>query len=168
MAYYPPDFVDRIRVIKRLQEERFMPLRLIKGVMDRGPEQAAALIEVEDRIVERAVEAQTGDGCRRPRRASATTSRRTSSTASPRSACSPDRRGYDRDDVLIIEAISRFRASGYDEAIGFTVYDTLPYREALQPLVEYEVRMLLERLAGEVPVDRAADIIARAPSRCAT
>ena len=25
MAYYPPDFVERIRLIKRLQEERFMP-----------------------------------------------------------------------------------------------------------------------------------------------
>src|SRR4051794_30167222 len=32
MAYYPPDFVDRIRLIKRLQEERFMPLRHIKNV----------------------------------------------------------------------------------------------------------------------------------------
>ena len=34
MAYYPPDFVDRIRLIKRLQEERFMPLRHIKNVLD--------------------------------------------------------------------------------------------------------------------------------------
>ena len=34
MAYYPPDFVERIRLIKRLQEERFMPLELIKGVLD--------------------------------------------------------------------------------------------------------------------------------------
>ena len=25
MAYYLPDFVERIRLIKRLQEERFMP-----------------------------------------------------------------------------------------------------------------------------------------------
>ena len=30
MAYYPPEFVERIRLIKRLQEERFMPLRVIK------------------------------------------------------------------------------------------------------------------------------------------
>src|SRR5205085_6823037 len=34
MAYYPPDFVDRIRLIKRLQEERFMPLRHLKNVLD--------------------------------------------------------------------------------------------------------------------------------------
>ncbi len=68
----------------------------------------------------------------------------------------PTARGYDRDDVEIIEAISRFRAGGYDEALGFTVYDTLRYKEALEPLVEEEISTLLERLAGEVEADRAA------------
>jgi hypothetical protein len=71
----------------------------------------------------------------------------------------PTGRGYDSDDVAIIEAISRFRASGYVEALGFTVYDTLRYREALEPLVEEEVRVLLDRLAGQVEVERAVEII---------
>src|SRR5438105_5019613 len=39
MAYYPEQFVERIRLIKRLQEERFLPLRLIKGVLDRAAAQ---------------------------------------------------------------------------------------------------------------------------------
>src|SRR5215208_4043854 len=34
MAYYPPEFVDRIRLIKQLQEERFMPLKVIKSMLD--------------------------------------------------------------------------------------------------------------------------------------
>ena len=34
MAYYPPEFVDRIRLIKQLQEERFMPLRVIRDLLD--------------------------------------------------------------------------------------------------------------------------------------
>ena len=72
----------------------------------------------------------------------------------------PARNGYDQDDVKIIEAIGRFRAGGYDEALGFTVYDTLRYREALEPLVEEEVRALLDRLAGEVEIERAMQIIA--------
>ena len=58
MAYYPPEFIERIRLIKRLQEDRFMPLRLIKGVIDEDPERAHALIELEDRIIERAAAAQ--------------------------------------------------------------------------------------------------------------
>ena len=72
----------------------------------------------------------------------------------------PNQRGYDRDDVKIIEAIASFRAGGYEEALGFTVYDTLRYREALEPLVEEEVRALLDRLAGEVEVERAMEIVA--------
>jgi len=143
MAYYPPDYVDRIRTIKRLQEERFMPLRAIKEALER----AAA-----DRDNERV---------------SVTEARRR--YAIPQNALdrlkdigvlSPTAKGYDPDDLKIVEAISRFRAGGYDEALGFTVYDTLRYKEALAPLVAEEVRVLLERVAGEVSVDRAVEIIA--------
>ncbi|HYI99736.1 MAG TPA: MerR family transcriptional regulator, partial [Thermoleophilaceae bacterium] len=53
MAYYPPGFVERIRLIKQLQEERFMPLQAIRRVLDEDPERARALIELEDRILDR-------------------------------------------------------------------------------------------------------------------
>jgi DNA-binding transcriptional MerR regulator len=161
MAYYPPDYVDRIRLIKRLQEDRFMPLKVIKGMLDEDPDRAAALVELEDRILERAL-AQ-----RETERVSPAEIRRRYDL--PRNVLdrlaeidvlTPDARGYDADDVAIIEAMVRFRAGGYDEALGFTVYDTLRYREALQPLVEEEIRTLLGRLAGEVDPDRAAEIIA--------
>src|SRR3954470_20425085 len=61
MAYYPADFVERIKLIKRLQEDRFMPLKLIKGVIEE-PERARALIELEDRILETAVAASERRG----------------------------------------------------------------------------------------------------------
>jgi DNA-binding transcriptional MerR regulator len=164
MAYYPPDFVARLALVKRLQEDRFMPLRVIRGVMDEGPDRAQVLIELEDRILERAA-AATETGARRI--SAAEIARR---YAVPRNVLdrlaeigvlTPTTRGYDADDVLIIEAISRFRASGYDEALGFTVYDTLRYQEVLGGLVRDEVRTLLDRLAaGDVEVERAAAIIA--------
>ena len=118
MAYYPPDFVDRIRTIKRLQEERFMPLRLIREVLDQADRPRTPRREVLERydlpanVLDRLAEI---------------------------GVLTPTRAGYDADDVAIIEAIVRFRAGGYDEALGFTVYDTLRYREALAPLVEEEV-----------------------------
>jgi DNA-binding transcriptional MerR regulator len=161
MAYYPPELVERIQLIKRLQEERFMPLRVIKEVLDDNPERAGALLDLEDSILERAL---------------ASAERRKVSAKEVREryeipanvldrlreigVLTPDRGGYDPDDVKIIEAISRFRAGGYEEALGFTVYDTLRYREALGPLVEEEVRALLDRLVGEVEVERAVEIIA--------
>jgi DNA-binding transcriptional MerR regulator len=161
MAYYPPDFVERIRLIKRLQEERFMPLRLIKGVIEEDPDRAQAIVELEDRILESAAAARESGRVSR-----AEVKRRYEVPANVLDrleeigVLTPNSRGYDADDVAIIEAISRFRAGGYDEQLGFTVYDTLRYREALAPLVEEEVRTLLDRLAGEVEVDRAAEIIA--------
>jgi DNA-binding transcriptional MerR regulator len=161
MAYYPPDYVDRIQLIKRLQEDRFMPLRVIRGMMGSEPERARALIELEDRIIESAVEQREGE------RMSAAQARRRYEI--PRNVLdrlaelgvlTPTSRGYDADDVKIIEAVSRFRAGGYDEQLGFTVFDTLRYRDALEPLVAEEVRILLDRLAGEVEVERALEIIA--------
>jgi DNA-binding transcriptional MerR regulator len=160
MAYYPEEFVERVRLIKRLQEERFMPLRVIREVIGSDPERAARLIELEDRILEQAIAA------RETRRVSRTRVRETYDM--PQNVLdrledigvlTPTARGYDADDVAIIEAISRFRAGGYEEAIGFTVYDTLRYRRALDPLVDEEVRVLLDRLAGKVAVERAVEII---------
>jgi DNA-binding transcriptional MerR regulator len=160
MAYYPEEFVERIRLIKRLQEERFMPLRVIREVMSEDPERAARIIELEDRILERAIEAgETGRVSRTRVRETYDLPRNVLERLEELQVLTPSSRGYDADDVAIIEAISRFRAGGYEEAIGFTVYDTLRYREALAPLVEEEVRVLLDRLAGGVEVDRAVEII---------
>ncbi len=162
MAWYPPEYVERIALIKRLQEERFMPLRVIKGALEEDPERVSALIELQDRILERAL-AATQDESRVSRRevqARYGVPRNVLERLADIGVLSPDRRGYDRDDVQIIEAIANFRAGGYEEALGFTVYDTLRYREALEPLVEEEVRALLGRLAGEVEVDRAMEIVA--------
>ena len=40
MAWYPPEFVERIRLIKRLQEERFMPLRVIGQLLREEPQRS--------------------------------------------------------------------------------------------------------------------------------
>ncbi len=161
MAWYAPALVERVKLIKRLQEERFMPLKLIRGVIESDPDRMRRLIELEDRILERAAAA------RETARMSAAQARRqfdlpanVLDRLAELEVLSPTSRGYDADDVAIMKAISRFRAGGYDEALGFTVYDTLRYRDALQPLVEEEVRILLDRLAGEVEPDRAVEIIA--------
>jgi DNA-binding transcriptional MerR regulator len=159
MAYYPPELVDRIRLIKQLQEERFMPLRAIKGLLDEGPERARALLELEDRILERAL------GEERTRTSAAEVRER---YGIPREVLdrleqievlSPNSRGYSPSDVKIIEAIGRFRAGGYDEEIGFTVYDTLRYKRALEELVREEVSMVMDRLAEEVPPERVVEML---------
>lgn len=162
MAYYPPEFVERLKLIKRLQEDRFMPLKLIRVMLESDVERARALVELEDRILEQAV-AQSEQAQRTSRTAVVKRyelPRAVLDRLAELGVLTPDRRGYDPDDVAIIDALSRFRAGGYDEQLGFTVYETQRYVEALEPLVQHEVRTLLERLAGEVEPDRAAEIIA--------
>jgi hypothetical protein len=128
--------------------------------MSDDPDRAARVIELEDRILERAVEAgETGRVSRASVRETYALPRNVLERLEELEVLTPGARGYDADDVAIIEAISRFRAGGYEQALGFTVYDTLRYREALEPLVAEEVRVLLDRLAGEVDVDRALAII---------
>ena len=162
MAYYPPHYAQRIALIKRLQEERFMPLRVIKGALDEDPERVRALIELEDRILERAL-ASAESQTRVSRRAAAQryeVPRNVLERLEEIGVLTPNQRGYDRDDIKIIEAIANFRAGGYEEAIGFTVYDTLRYRKALEPLVRDEVGALLDRLVDVHDVERALQIVA--------
>jgi DNA-binding transcriptional MerR regulator len=52
MAWYPACFVQRIALIKRLQEERFMPLKVIRDLLKEDPERVQAMIELEDRAGE--------------------------------------------------------------------------------------------------------------------
>lgn len=138
MAYYPPEFVDRIKLIKRLQEERYLPLKAIKDVLDGMERSRTSAAEVRKRygvpkeVLDRLAELEV---------------------------LTPNSRGYSPSDVTIIEAISRFRAGGYDEQIGFTVYDTLRYKSALEELVRQEVDVVMERLAGEVPPERVVEML---------
>jgi DNA-binding transcriptional MerR regulator len=160
MAYYPKEFVERIRLIKQLQEERFMPLRVIKAILHEEPARARALIELEDRILEHALsgEEQT--------RVSAAELRRryelpqeVLDRLAELGVLTPASRGYSASDVRIIEAIARFRAGGYSEKIGFTVYDTVRYKRALEELVREEVRILTERLAGEKTPEEVVELL---------
>lgn len=136
-----------------------MPLRAIKAVLDEGPERARAMVELEDRILERALAGE------RRRTGAAEVRERYGVPAevldrlAELGVLSPTSRGYSPSDIKIIEAIGRFRAGGYDEQIGFTVYDTLRYKKALEELVAQEVEMVMDRLAEEVPPERVVEML---------
>ena len=172
MAYYPREWVDRVKLIKQLQEERFLPLKVIREVLEQGgngggAEQLRAMIDLEDRILERAL---------RGRNAKAMSARAVQERYGvPREALerleslevlTPRVRNgakrYGPDDVQIIEAIGRMRASGYSEALGFTVHDTLIYKRNLERMVHEEVGALMDRVAGEMETDAAADLVEQA------
>jgi len=132
---------------------------VIKGMLDEDPDRAKALVELEDRILERALAGEE-------RRTSVAEVKRlyempgeVLDRLEELGILNPNSRGYSPSDVRIVEAISRFRAGGYDERLGFTVYDTLRYKGALEALVKEEVEVLMERLVGEMETDDAVELI---------
>lgn len=159
MAYYPPEFVDRIKLIKRLQEERFLPLKAIKNVLDEDPDRAEAMLELGDQILDRALAGERSRTSAAEVRKRYGVPKEVLDRLAELEVLTPNSRGYSPSDVTIIEAISRFRAGGYDEQIGFTVYDTLRYKAALEELVRQEVDVVMERLAGEVPPERVVEML---------
>jgi DNA-binding transcriptional MerR regulator len=159
MAYYPPEFVDRIKLIKRLQEERFLPLKAIKNVLDEDPNRAEAMLELGDQILDRALAGERSRTSAAEVRKRYGVPKEVLDRLAELDVLTPNSRGYSPSDVTIIEAISRFRAGGYDEQIGFTVYDTLRYKAALEELVRQEVDVVMDRLAGEVPPERVVEML---------
>jgi DNA-binding transcriptional MerR regulator len=159
MAYYPAEFVERIRLIKQLQEERYMPLRVIKDLLEEDPERARALIELGDRLLEHALASESERISAAEVHHRYDVPQEVIDRLAELAVLTPDKNGYSPTDVRIIEAISRFRAGGYEERIGFTVYDTLRYKEAMASLVKQEVDVLMERLAGEMDPDEAMALI---------
>ncbi len=159
MAYYPAELAERIRLIKQLQEERYMPLKVIKDLLDENPDRARALIELGDQLLARV---QAGE---RERVSPAEVRhlydipQEALDRLAELEVLTPDENGYTPSDVRIIGAISRFRAGGYDERIGFTVYDTLRYKRAISELAREEVDVLMDRLAGEMEPERVMELI---------
>lgn len=133
MAYYPPEFVDRIRAIKRLQEERFMPLRVIKETLiaERTPE--AELLERFD-LPARALDRLAEVG-----------------------VLSPENGSYSQADVRIVEAIAKFRAEGWTEKTGFGARDVARLMKGLEPVVDDELALLTERFSALDP-DQAGEL----------
>ncbi len=159
MAYYPAEFVERIRLIKQLQEERYMPLKVIKDLLDEDPERAKSLIELGDRLLEHAREGEEQRVPAAEVRHRYDIPQDALDRLAELEVLTPTDGGYSPTDLRIIAAISRFRAGGYDERIGFTVYDTLRYKKAMGELAKEEVDVLMDRLAGEMDADAAITLI---------
>jgi DNA-binding transcriptional MerR regulator len=161
MAYYPTEFVERIRLIKRLQEERFMPLRVIRDLLDSANgdfERLRGLAEAGDELLasalapeqERTSEADVLERFEIPERAL----RRLTELG----VLSPNEDGYSTTDIRIIEAITRFRAAGWNETTGFGARDVARLMEGLRPVISDEIKLLVERFSA-LEVARAHDLV---------
>ena len=161
MAYYPPEFADRIRLIKQLQEERFMPLRVIRDVLESvgdDLERLQTIVEASESLVDRVLaplaertpERELLERYEIPERAL----RRLAEVG----VLDPDERGYSQAEVRVVAAIARFREAGWNETTGFGARDVARLMTGLGPVIADELELLLQRFAALDP-DRAAALL---------
>lgn len=172
-ARYGQVHIERIRVVKQLQNERFMPLRAIRAVLDGEdhaftPEQRELLLDVKQRL---------STSLARPR------------AQAPRLEVRAllERHGLDRsdledlvragivevvrgprgkrlvaaDDAWAFELYAEVRRAGFTRDLGFDAGFLRIYEKAVASLFEREKKLLTERLA-KLPPDRVAPMLEKA------
>lgn len=161
MAYYPPEFADRIRLIKQLQEERFMPLRVIRDLfraVDGDVERVRRLLSEGTTLVERVLAPEHRRTPETEVLARYEIPQRALARLAELGVLAPTEDGYSRSEVRIIEAIARFRAAGWTERTGFTARDVKRLMEGLAPVLDDELTLLLERFSALDP-ELAAELV---------
>lgn len=170
MAWYGEVHLERLRLVRRLQEERFLPLRAIKAFFDGEqdhftPAQRAWLRDVKHRAA-----ATLARGADRVERVAAEPLLAQAGVTSTELA-TLDRLGlvpvvFDEAgqpivaeaDAWVIEAMGELRAAGFVSADGFEADDLAMYEEAISSLFAREQVVLAERLT-RLPAARAVRMV---------
>jgi DNA-binding transcriptional MerR regulator len=170
MAYYGPEHLDRIRLIRKLQQERFLPLKAIKAMFDGRdesftPEQRSLLADVRPHL-----EAVLGGG---DRQTVAAAELLAAHGLSKDELLALDKLGLlttmkvdgelrvASQDAWMIELWGGLRSAGLSRELGFEVADLALYEEAIGSLLEQEVSMIVPRLS-HLPPAEAASLVERA------
>lgn len=168
MAYYHRDTLPKISLIKRLQEELFLPLNIIKKLFksanDLTFEEYNLLVEVRRRLQE-----QTDllpEMINIPFKEVLAHLEITEQDLKVMEACgaiSPKtKKGLkycDEIDYGVIKAFAACRASGLRAELGFAASDINMYLEMLRELVRKEARLFIKRVSGERSVDEIVEIV---------
>jgi DNA-binding transcriptional MerR regulator len=172
MAWYGEAHLERLRLIRQLQEERFLPLKAIRAMLEERddaftPRQRELITEVRQRIGP-----ALGAGTAAPTTVSAAELLRRTGVKRAElerlvelgQLATRQERGSTvlaSDDAYIVELWGQLREAGFSVELGFTVDDLAMYVEALSGLLTREARLLTERLAG-LPPGQGAEMVRRA------
>lgn len=181
MAYYGEQHVERIKLIRKLQHERFLPLKAIKALLEErddafSPDQQRMLSDVKSHLS--FVGARTSDGHK--------LAGDTPSTIALTEALSRyelTRKDVDelvevgliavvedephkqpavsRDDLWMLELFGQLRAAGFTRELGFTAQDFTMIDEAVTTLFRKETVLLARRLS-HLPPSEIASLVERA------
>ena len=166
MAYYGEAHVERLRLVRRLQEERFLPLKAIRALLEERddaftPPQRALIAEVRARVVPPGPAAAEAVPVAAALARTGVTRAELARMVALGMLATRTARGravLAREDLALLELWGALRAAGFSAALGFRVDDLLLFQEAVAGLLQREVALLAERLAGLPPGEGAARV----------
>ena len=167
MAYYGEAHVERIRLIKELQHDRFLPLKAIRAMLDERDDAFSApqkrlLLDVKQRLGARvAGERGAIDAKELLARIGLTKKDLDELAEIGLLAVTRGPRGklqVAKEDVWMLELMAEVRAAGFTTELGFPASVMSIYEEAMDALVERETQLLASRLS-HLPPDRVAAMI---------
>jgi DNA-binding transcriptional MerR regulator len=172
MAWYGEAHLERLKLIRQLQEERFLPLKAIRAMLEERddaftPQQRDLIAEVRQRMgpaLGAGEEApETVDAAELLKRTGVKRAELERMVELGLLAIRQERGRtvLARDDAYMVELWGQLREAGFTEALGFKVDDLTMYAEAMAGLLALEARLLTERLAG-LPPGRGAELVERA------
>lgn len=174
MAYYGDAHVDRIKLVRELQHERFLPLKAIRAVLEERddaftPAQKRLLVDVKQRLGARVVP-RDGDahemvdakallervGLEKKDLEEMAEIGLLAVTRGPRG-----RTQIAKDDAWMVELFGEMRAAGFTRALGFPASILGMYEEAMSALFEREMKLLTKNLS-HLPADQLAAMVEKA------
>lgn len=172
MAWYGQAHLERLKLIRQLQEERFLPLKAIRAMLEERddaftPRQRELIAEVRHRL---GPSLGAGDAAPEPLDAAELLERTGVRRAELERMVKlgllatreeQGRTVLARDDAYIVELWGQLREAGFTEARGFSVDDMSMYAEAMAGLLAREAELLTQRLAG-LPPGQGAELVERA------
>jgi DNA-binding transcriptional MerR regulator len=164
VAWYDESFVERIRLIKELQHERYLPLQVIKAIMAGNAAPSAREVETLAQLDGR-LGVRPDASAARPERLSALATRTGIPVREIRALAREDaveivtRDGdqwLEGPDVRFIELWARFRGAGFTSERGFRPEQVRLYVEMVNLLAREELRVFSRAVAGRVPGEEVA------------
>jgi DNA-binding transcriptional MerR regulator len=164
VAAYGEEHVRRLRAIRRLQAEHYLPLSFIKTLLDRpGHGEAAAIPGFDTLLLGRLGVATTGEAT--PLEAAAARSGLPTEDLeilAREGVIAPVRTGegvvLEALDMAIAETWGRVRAAGFTPDAGFFPQDAKIYADTMRALARIEIDRFFTRVPGGRSVEAAAEL----------
>ncbi len=154
MAYYPPESIERLLLIKNLQEKRFLPLNVVKRILtDSGIE---GIKYIDQAVLGTFVVGKTYERDRILKMypiGKKTIAELVNMGILPRT----DR--FSEDDVKIISYIFKIGEAGLNEGLGFSISSLRIYLDTLNVLIDEEFRIFNKNVLGKMSPDKVVTLV---------